>query len=300
MLSEFSKSQSMCRLRAIVLLVIVASVFGGCGTDAPKPGDRLPASDVNEDSLPWLSHVHGLGINPGDGDLYVATHFGLWRIVGDRPKRVGDAAHDFMGFSVAGEDRFLASGHPQGARDLPAHLGLIESTDAGASWKSRSLMGEADFHVLRMGAKRVYGWSSSTGKLAVTSDLRRWSDRGSISLIDLAIDPEDDQRVIAAVAPSDSTIELRMSNDAGASWSRIDHAPDLIRLNWTDRRVWGVTPNGDVWKNTDGNGDWEQVGSVDGDVEAITAGSDRWYAAAGGAIQESRDEGASWDLIVDY
>jgi hypothetical protein len=299
MMSEITKSQSSPRLLATVV-VMLAIAISGCARDAPKSGDTLPASDIDEKSLPGLAHIHGLGINPGDGALYVATHFGLWTVSDGRAKRVGDAAHDFMGFSVAGEDRFIASGHPQGAPDLPPHLGLIESTDAGTSWKSRSLMGKADFHVLQMGAERVYGWSSTTGKLAVTDDLRRWSDRGSLNIVDLAIDPEDDEHVIAAVAVDDSAIELRESDDAGVTWSLLDGAPALLRVDWTDRWAWGVTSNGDVWRSKGADDDWKQVGDVGADVEAITADSKRWVVAADGAVRESRDDGASWSVIVDY
>ena len=56
-----------------------------------------------------------------------------------------------MGFTVVGPDRFLGSGHPDAAgirQGKPARLGLIESTDAGDSWASRSLSGEVDFHAL--------------------------------------------------------------------------------------------------------------------------------------------------------
>lgn len=300
MLSEITKSQSVARLRVTIAVVIATLVFAGCAADAPEPGDTLPASEINEASLPGFSHVHGLGINPNDGDLYAATHFGLWRISDKKPKRVGDSAHDFMGFTIAGDDRFLASGHPQGARDLPPHLGLIESTDAGGSWTSRSLMGQADFHVLRMGSKRVYGWSSTTDKLAFTDDLRRWSDRGSIGVIDLAVDPANDRRIVAAVAPTERTLELRVSDDAGATWSKLEDAPDLVRLNWTDQRVWGVTLEGDVWRSYDVEADWIAAGSVGADVEAITANSDSWYAAAGEAIRRSDDDGESWDVVVDY
>lgn len=300
MLSEISKSQSVARLRATILLLIASFAIVGCATNVPEAGDTLPASDVNEASLPGFSHVHGLGVNPSDGALFAATHFGLWRIANDKPKRVGDSAHDFMGFTVAGDDQFLASGHPQGARDLPPHLGLIESADAGGSWTSRSLMGEADFHVLRMGSERVYGWSSTSGKLAFTDDLRRWSDRGSIGLVDLAVDPANDRRIVASVAATDTTVELRASDDAGATWSKLEDAPELVRLNWTNQWVWGVTLDGDVWRSSDVEADWDQAGSVGADVEAITADSNAWYVAAGGAIRDSRDEGDSWDVVVDY
>lgn len=75
---------------------------------------------------------------PADGALYAATHTGLFRLDGDgNVERIADRYQDTMGFTVAGPDEFLASGHPD-LRDKelqvegkPPLLGLIESPDAG-------------------------------------------------------------------------------------------------------------------------------------------------------------------------
>jgi hypothetical protein len=115
-------------------------------------------------------HVHGLGIDPADNALFIATHTGLFR-VGERDSkavRVGGNHQDTMGFTVVGENRFLGSGHPDLRTDLPPLLGLIESTDGGASWETISLLGEADFHVLRSADERVYGYDPSRSVLKRT------------------------------------------------------------------------------------------------------------------------------------
>src|ERR671914_339504 len=125
-------------------------------SEAAEPVSSLPAPD------PGPVHVHGLGVNPADDALFIATHTGLYRVDDGRRKaaRVGDRLQDTMGFTIVGPDRFLGSGHPdlEEAREknLPPHLGLIESTDEGESWRSISLSGEADFHVLRFTGGRVY------------------------------------------------------------------------------------------------------------------------------------------------
>lgn len=71
--------------------------------------------------------------------MYAATHFGLWLLGEDGDaERVGEAAHDFMGFTVVGADHFVASGHPPLTADgrlLVAAGGAIrESVDDGRSW----------------------------------------------------------------------------------------------------------------------------------------------------------------------
>jgi hypothetical protein len=90
--------------------VVVVVVLAGCG-DADEPSQHTP-----EVSDPGPIHVHGLGINPADGALFVATHTGLFRAgPGERSaKRVVDRFQDTMGFTVTGPDRFLGSGHPDG------------------------------------------------------------------------------------------------------------------------------------------------------------------------------------------
>ncbi len=67
-------------------------------------------------------HVHGLGVNPKDQGLFLATHTGLWRVAADDGKatRVAERREDIMGFTVEGSDRFLGSGHPGPARQPTA------------------------------------------------------------------------------------------------------------------------------------------------------------------------------------
>jgi hypothetical protein len=128
-------------------------------------------------------HVHGLGVNPADNALFIATHTGLYRVdEGERKaERVADRFQDTMGFTIVGPNRFLGSGHPDvqeaQQRNLPPRLGLIESTDEGRSWESISLVGEADFHVLRFAGERVYGYDASNDRLLVSGDRgRSWEE----------------------------------------------------------------------------------------------------------------------------
>ncbi|MEU7011592.1 hypothetical protein [Streptomyces sp. NPDC046332] len=94
----------------------------------------------------------------------MATHEGIFTAddAGD-PQLVGDSRDDFMGFTVIGAKTFLASGHPAPGSDLPANHGLIKSTDAGKSWQTSSLKGEADFHSLDSAQGPIYGYDSTNG-----------------------------------------------------------------------------------------------------------------------------------------
>jgi hypothetical protein len=131
-----------------VLAAAVTLAVTACG--GGDPGADRAVTD------PPPEHVHGLGINPADGALFIATHTGLFRMEAgsDSAERVGELLQDTMGFAVVGPDRFLGSGHPDLRSDLPPLLGLIRSGDGGLTWDSVSLLGEADFHALRVDGDR--------------------------------------------------------------------------------------------------------------------------------------------------
>jgi hypothetical protein len=115
----------------------VAALLAACGSGASDSGTRDAAGGAG--GLP-TSHVHGVDVNPADGTVYLAAHDGLFRYGGSGPERVGPVI-DLMGFAVAGPDHFYASGHPGEGADLPNPVGLIESTDAGRTWRALSRQG---------------------------------------------------------------------------------------------------------------------------------------------------------------
>ncbi len=282
-------------LTAAAAITIVAVIWGGvvlAGRD-----DETQADDSASDAV--ISHVHGLGINPSDGSLIVATHFGSFRIGsgGDEAERIGGSFQDTMGFTVAGPDHFLGSGHPdvEGIRaGQPGRLGLIESVDAGVTWTSQSLSGEVDFHGLAFVHEQVYGWDAGTGRFMVSSDRQEWETRSTVDLSGFAVDPDDPDHVVAATigGPVDST-------DGGRTWSQAD-GPPLLAINWDgDAGLWGAGPEGDV-RHYDGS-TWRQTGELVGEPQALLATSDALYAAAHDAdgvtgIYRSADEGRSWQL----
>ncbi len=131
---------------AMVAATIVGAIVVVAALRVADRDDAAPDDLVDD---PGVAHVHGLGVNPADGALIVATHYGSFRIAadGDEADRIGTSLQDTMGFTVVGPDHFLGSGHPDVAGSVagqPGPLGLIESTDAGASWTALSLRGRAD------------------------------------------------------------------------------------------------------------------------------------------------------------
>ena len=269
-----------------VLLALLVVAGGGSGTGTtPSAGEGV-------------AHVHGLGINPANGDLYAASHFGLFRLSADgKAERVGKLVQDTMGFTVVGADHFLASGHP----DLndkrlrkpgrPPLLGLIESTDGGRTWEPLSLLGEADFHSLVAAHGNVYGYDSTGGRFMVSPDGEQWETRSRLAIGGFAVDPADADRLVAMTERG-----LAESGDGGRNWDAID-GPQLAFLSWgAEQGLWGVSPSGDTYRRLDGR--WEPRETLPGEPQALLVTDEELYAAASSgeatAIYVSSDGGLSW------
>lgn len=243
-------------------------------------------------------HVHGLGIDPADEALFVATHTGLFRVAeGSRKaERVADRYQDTMGFSVVGPRRFLGSGHPDAQdQELPPLLGLIESTDAGETWRPISLLGEADFHLLRSSGTFVYGYDASNDRLLASTDGgRSWEERERpASIVDVVIDPGDPRRLVATVGGGSEG--LYSSRDGGRSWERRSGAVGL--LAWPTReRLYLVDGGGRTLASSSGGEGLEPRGAIGGRPAALVAvGRNELYAALhDGTIKRSTDGGRTW------
>lgn len=281
----------MRRCATAAVLLLLGPVLLACGGEADEAADPGP---VIEDPGPL--HVHGLGVNPADGALFVATHTGLFRAAPDerRPRRVADRYQDTMGFTVTGPDRFLGSGHPDGREDLPPFLGLIRSTDAGRTWEPVSLLGERDFHVLEAARERIYGYGSDfhsgRASLLVSDDGGgSWQQRTPPErLISLAIDPRDPDHVVASGGHGTYS-----SSDAGRGWRPLGADPGL--LAWTGRALCSVASDGDVSCSSDGGGSWKKVGVVGGPPAAFDSAAGELYVALhDGTVKRSADDGETW------
>ncbi|MER5770883.1 F510_1955 family glycosylhydrolase [Streptomyces sp. NPDC001985] len=250
-----------------------------------------------EGGAPAISHIHGVGIGPSDGKLYVATHEGIHTpdAKGD-PRLVGDREDDFMGFTITGDGRFLASGHPAPGRDAPANLGLIESRDSGVSWKDRSLVGEVDFHSLEYAHDTIYGYDSTNGVLRVSEDGTRWEKRSELTALDLAVSPDDPGTVLATTESG-----LTRSTDGGRTFGP-GAKPALAFISWPVKdALYGIDPSGGLSRSADGGKSWKRAGTVPGGApQALTAlDARRLIAATQDGVYESEDGGATFDKRLD-
>lgn len=263
---------------------------------AAAPAVALVANRGEERARPALQHIHGLGVNPADGALYIATHHGLFRAPeGDTPPQpVGGSTQDIMGFSVVGPDHFVGSGHPSLGQDLPPNLGLMESRDGGETWESVSLLGEADFHVLEAAGTTVYGFDSTHERFLVSADGGRTWEEWPVPapVFDLAVDPTDSSRLIAATQAG-----LHAARDEARDWRPLRE--DLAGLlAWPgEERLYLVDGDGRVQVSGDGGAGWQAVGTIGGQPVAFLAhGGDLYVALADNTVKRSRDGGASWTV----
>jgi hypothetical protein len=266
----------------VITLVLINS-------DGDAPASALPPEDGPD---PGLAHVHGLGVDPADGTLYAASHHGLFRVpASGAPVRVANRYQDTMGFTVVGARHFLGSGHPDGRESLPPRLGLIESTDAGETWSSLSLPGEADFHSLETKHGQVYGYESGSGQLMVSADRVNWDRRARQPMADFAVSPAKPDEMLATTQSG-----LARSTDGGRSFKTIAGTPPLLLVEWpSDKDVFGVDTQGGVHASTDGGATWARRGQLEGKPQALTAAADgSLYAATDAGISFSPDGGRSF------
>jgi photosystem II stability/assembly factor-like uncharacterized protein len=285
MKADSATSSSPVRVLLLAVMLVISGVLVACGGESADPGGGEA-----------IEHVHGLGINPADGALFIATHSGLFRspegsTVADR---VGESAQDTMGFTVVGADRFLGSGHPGPGEGGPASLGLIESDDAGSNWRGISLAGEADFHVLRYAHQRIYAVNALTGLLMVSSDEgKTWAERQPPGpVIDLAVDPDDRKRLIVSTERG-----LAISEDDGESWRPLLDEVGLI--TWTESgRLYLVDAAGQVQSSDDVGQAWAELGSIGGQPGALVSATDEelYAALVDGTVMASTDGGVSWKV----
>ena len=272
--------------RAAAALLSAVALAAGCG------GAAVPDAEDAGDGGPV--HVHGLGLNPADGALYIASHTGLYRMEEgrDTAERVGDRRQDTMGFTVVGRDHFLGSGHPDPRADLPPHLGLIESTDGGRTWEPVSLLGEADLHVLRADGRRVLAYDVVSGLLLRSADGgRTWRGlRPPAALADAVAHPDDPGRLVAAGRDG-----LIGSRDGGRTWRQLDGA--AVLLAWPrPAALYALEADGGVRMSADGGGSWSGVGRAPGSPAALTtSGAGRLVVALHeGGFANSVDGGRTW------
>ncbi|MFD5326062.1 F510_1955 family glycosylhydrolase [Streptomyces sp. NPDC127092] len=272
---------------------VLALTLSACGPSADRTGSADPA---NAAEGAGLGHIHGLGAS--GSTVYVATHQGVYTPAANgRPTLVGTRKDDFMGFTVTPEGTFLASGHPAPGGDGPADLGLIESTDRGATWTTRSLAGEVDFHALDTAPDAtVYGYDATNGRLRVSRDGVAWEDRAALRALDIAVSPATGGKAAGTVLATTEQGVVRSTDDGRTFGAPL--SPQVVAyVSWAaPDALFGADPSGTLLRSADGGASWTRVSRLPGGApQALTAvDGRRVLAATTDGVYESSDGGRTF------
>lgn len=270
------------------ILAATALLLAACANDDP---DRTNLAGPDG----ALGHIHGLGVDPADDSLYVATHHGLFQVGGDgETRRVADRWQDTMAFTVTGRGQFLASGHPDPREDLPPHLGLIESTDAGETWQPLALQGEADFHILEQVGDDLYAYDATSGRLLVTEDRTSFDDVAELPLLSVTEDPDRPDSLLGTTHQG-RLVEI---DRRGGAINEVP-GPRLVVLDATDNgQVIGIDSTGTIQVREGDCETWKRRGGIGGQPSALVVVKQRWYAATQDQVFRSDDHGRSWTRVL--
>lgn len=258
-------------------------------------GQSMGALEQMSGPDPGMGRVYTLGVEPGTDTLYAGTRYGLFRVsTNGQAKRVANRHQETHAIAVLGPGHLLASGHPDPRDDLPEKLGLIESTDGGATWRLVSLGGLADFHVLGATEDLVYGYNSSTQRLLASSDREQWDQRAKLPLSDFAVNPSREAELLAVT----DNQTLQHSTNGGRTFTSVSSVPEVAALTWpVPGTVFGIGPDGRVYLSTDSGATWSERGRVDGLPQAVVATtSAQLFVATDTGIYVSNDGGRSFAL----
>jgi hypothetical protein len=294
-------------LGVLLTMLGLALPAQGCGAESSgsSQAPERPRSDRLVDFSKKPPYVNALDVDPRDGSLLLTTNRGFWRIdpvedtvarvrgtvtAGSRSSPVGT----FLELKVVGPGRLIGSGHPDELGSLPNFLGLIESDDAGRTWRVISRLGDADLHKIVLAHDRMYAFDAVLGALLVSHDggrtfVEQFTPRGLI--IDFEVDPGDPERIFAA-----NDAELFRSQDGGKSWRAVARG-DGIRLAWpAPGAFYRAERDGTVQRSRDGGESWEPAGSVPGEPYKFKAKGPEalLLALSDGTVVETKDGGRTW------
>ena len=280
----------MRRSRCAAALVATA-VLGTAACSGPQQRqEQVRTSTGQSEPSRAPEHIHAVVVD--DDKTYLATHEGVFALVGGRATRVSDQPFDAMSLA-ASRGVMMASGHPAPGTGFPDPLGLGVSSDGGRTWRAVSRLGETDFHDVELSGEQVWAvsadgvlWRSQTGG-------RRWTSSDHPAVHDLVVDPADDSIVVALSAAG-----VVASADGGTTLSPVDPQPASRPLKAL--RVQGetlvVTETGEMLAWSPGARVWDRRGVLPAGVQAVGSSRDGLVAVTSSGLYRSSDGGRTFEL----
>ncbi|KML40502.1 F510_1955 family glycosylhydrolase [Cytobacillus firmus] len=142
-----------------ILAVLLLLLTAGCSVEdeqnkktADEPSNKTSeATDyIIEASAQQIEHIQGIGYPGNDAGLYLSSSEGLKFFKDGIWHETTSLNHDYMGFQAV-KDGFIVSGHPDKNSVIKNPLGIVKSTDKGASFKKLAFNGTSSFPFLAAG-----------------------------------------------------------------------------------------------------------------------------------------------------
>lgn len=251
------------RIVAALALLATAAVAAACSNTAPTTSaDTTAQSPAAASATLSASHIHAAVRDPKTGNLLAATHEGLFERTAAGWQRRGPVI-DLMGFAIAADGSFYASGHPGIGTDLPQPLGLIHSTDRGGNWTVLSRGGQSDFHALTVAGTTVVGFD---GELRTSTDGTGWTT-GAIPAAPYWLTASPSGTIVATTETGTFT-----SGDKAATWTALaTPAPFVVSAFADEDTIVAATADGTLAQSDDAGATWRTGPTPVGRIGAISA-----------------------------
>ena len=239
------------------------------------------------ESIGSLSHIHSVRAL-GD-QILLGTHEGLYQYLDEKTvKRISPERFDVMGLAISDKGIF-ASGHPGPGSKLPEPVGVLFSSDRGATWKKLALTGQVDFHTLETMGDEIYGADSGSGQLMYSSNGgKSWVKRGTNSYTDIAPDPKGKGSVLGV-----KDGKLYRSADAFKSSAIVKTSFQVDSIDWIKGSL--IATSGTVLYSSSNSGtSWKKLATLPTSIGAITQSPQLIALVMGGAIYSSSNGGKSF------
>jgi photosystem II stability/assembly factor-like uncharacterized protein len=257
--------------RIRVLIISITLLLGSIQTASPATYDAV-------------SHIHHLKV-VGD-KILVATHEGLYQLVAkNKMTLIGKEKIDVMGLASLGNTLY-ASGHPAMDSKMPNPIGLIKSSDGGASWAAVSLVGKVDFHSLEGAKTELYGVDSQSGKLMYSQDSgKEWKSLGTNSFEDIAVSPNN-----AGVAIAIKGKGLILTKNAFGKSSKVRTSFAPTQIEWSKSGLFALSAS-TLFKSTNEGKSWSKLSTFKGSAELLSASDEMIIVTVGREIYASQGSG---------
>jgi photosystem II stability/assembly factor-like uncharacterized protein len=246
-----------------------------------------PGAFASGESIGALSHIHS--VRAFGDQILLGTHEGLYQYLDEKTvKRISPERFDVMGLAVSSKG-FYASGHPGSGSKLPEPVGLLLTTDRGATWKKVSLTGKVDFHTLETVGNEIYGADSGTGNLMYSSNGgKSWVTRGKNTFIDIAPNPD---RIASVLAIRDG--KLYRSMDAFKNIKLVKTSFVVNSIDWIKGSL--IASSGKVlYRSNDAGSSWKKISTLSSQIGTITQSPQIIAVVMGSAIYSSSNGGKSF------